>query len=162
MFIFIWALSSQCHLPCWEGWDPSDLSDMEDINEAINNKLLSLLNPRSREGDGNQGAGSLWSLWHLLQSWPLGGQHGSSWQSEITSPGGSFMGEPLGWSNFNGCWVNRFTRGCPGPLTLTWQSVMTWTIAHQPSWIVLGSAARKAGFPTHAPTPVSKNAASLT
>ena len=47
---------------------PSDLSDMDDINEAINNELLSLSNPRSGEGDGNQGGESLWSLQCLLQS----------------------------------------------------------------------------------------------
>ena len=36
----------------------SDLSDMDDINEAINNELLSLSIPWSGEGDGNQGSGS--------------------------------------------------------------------------------------------------------
>ena len=47
------AMSSLCHLPCWECWDPSDPSDMGDIDEAINNGLLSLLNLQSREGYGN-------------------------------------------------------------------------------------------------------------
>ena len=58
----MWAPSSWCHLPCWEHQDPSDLSDMDDINEAIDNELLSLSNPQSGEGDGNQGSGSLQSL----------------------------------------------------------------------------------------------------
>ena len=50
---------------------------MDDINEAIDNELPSLLNPRSREGDGNQGSGSLcasnvyWSLSPLGLAWQL-------------------------------------------------------------------------------------------
>ena len=43
------------------------------------------------------------------------------------------MGEPLGWSNLKGCWAGRLTCGHPGPLAFTWQSVMAWAIAHQPS-----------------------------
>ena len=39
------ALSSWCHLLCQECQDPSDLSDLDDIEEAIDNELLSLLNP---------------------------------------------------------------------------------------------------------------------
>ena len=49
----MWALSSQCCLPHWECWDPSDLSDLDDIKEAVDNELLSLLNHQSGEGDGN-------------------------------------------------------------------------------------------------------------
>ena len=45
--------SSWCHLPHPECWDPCDLSDMNDIEEAIDNEFLSLLNPQSGEGDGN-------------------------------------------------------------------------------------------------------------
>ena len=74
----MWAPSSQCHLPHWECWDPSHLSDMDDIDEAINNELLSLSNPQSGEGDGNQDSGSLWSIQCLLQSWPLRSHHGNS------------------------------------------------------------------------------------
>ena len=69
----MWALSSQCHLPCQECWDPSDLSDLDNIEEVINNELLSLPNPQSGDGDGNQGGGGLWSLLLLVQSWPLRG-----------------------------------------------------------------------------------------
>ena len=54
--------SSQCCLPHQECQDPSDLSDLDDIEEAVDNELLSLLKPQSREGDGNQGDESLWSL----------------------------------------------------------------------------------------------------
>ena len=49
----MWPPSSQCHLPHWECQDPSDLSDLDDIKEAINNELLLLSNPQSGEGDGN-------------------------------------------------------------------------------------------------------------
>ena len=39
------ALSSWCHLPCWEHQDLSDLSDLDDMEEAIDNELLSLSKP---------------------------------------------------------------------------------------------------------------------
>ena len=35
-----------------------------------------------------------------------------------------------------------FTHGHPGPLAFTWQSITAWAMAHLPSWIVMGSAAR--------------------
>ena len=159
-FISIWAPSSQYQLPCQEWQDPSYLSDMEDMDEAVDNELLLLLNPRSREGDGNWGGGNLWSLHCLLQFWPLGDWHGDDWLSEPPSLGVSFMGEPLGWSNLKGCWVDRFTCGFPGLLTFMWWSVMVWVIAHWP-WIVMGSAVRQAGFPIHVPTPISRNVVSL-
>ena len=47
------APSSQCHLPLLGHQDPSDLSDLDDIKEAIDNELQSLLNPWSGEGEGN-------------------------------------------------------------------------------------------------------------
>ena len=50
----MWA-SSQCRLPHLEHLDPSDQSDLDDIKDIINNELLSLSNPRSWEGEGNQG-----------------------------------------------------------------------------------------------------------
>ena len=56
------APSSQCCLPLLGCWDPSDLSDLDGIKEAVDNELWSLLNPWSREGEGNQGDGGLWSL----------------------------------------------------------------------------------------------------
>ena len=49
----MWAPSSRCCLPHQECQDPSDLSDMDDIKESINNELLSLVNPQSGEGDGS-------------------------------------------------------------------------------------------------------------
>ena len=47
------ASSSQCHLPHMECLDLSDWSDLDDIKKAINDKLWSLLNPQSGEGEGN-------------------------------------------------------------------------------------------------------------
>ena len=35
-------MSSLCHLPHQECWDPSDLSDLDDIEEAIDSELLLL------------------------------------------------------------------------------------------------------------------------
>ena len=131
------------------------------IKEAVDNELLSLLNTRSREGEGNWGDRGLCSLQHLLQSWPLGGWHGDGWWSDPPSLEASFIEEPLGQSNLKGCWAGQFTHGHPGPLTYSWWPITAWAMAHQPSWIVMGSAARKANFPTHVPAPVSKNAASL-
>ena len=49
----MWAPSSQCHLPPLGCQDPSDLSDLDNIKGAIDNELLSLSNPQSREGEGN-------------------------------------------------------------------------------------------------------------
>ena len=49
----MWAPSSQYHLPHWECQDPLDLSGLDDIEEAIDNELLLLLNPQSGEGEGN-------------------------------------------------------------------------------------------------------------
>ena len=63
-----------CCLPLQEHSDTSDLSDMDDINEAVDKELLLLSNPWSKEGDSNQCSGCLWSLWCLLWSWPLEGQ----------------------------------------------------------------------------------------
>ena len=47
----MWAYS-QCHLPCLEHLDPSDQSDLDDFKDVVDNKLLSLLNPQSGEGEG--------------------------------------------------------------------------------------------------------------
>ena len=51
----MWAPSSQCHLRHLEHLDLSDQSDLDDIEEVIDNELLSLSNPQSGEGEGNQG-----------------------------------------------------------------------------------------------------------
>ena len=56
------APSSQCHLPLLWHQDLSDLSDQDDIKEAVDNELWWLLNQQSGEGEGNQGDGGLWSL----------------------------------------------------------------------------------------------------
>ena len=54
MFIFI-HVSSQCLLPNLEHLDPSEQSDWDDIEDAMDIELLSLLNPWSGEGEGNLG-----------------------------------------------------------------------------------------------------------
>ena len=58
-FIFILALSSHCCLPHQECQDPFDLSDIDDINEAIDNELLLLSEAQSGEGDGDWHSGCL-------------------------------------------------------------------------------------------------------
>ena len=50
----MWA-SSRCHLPHLECLDLSDQSYLDDIEDIVNNELLSLLNPQLGEGEGNQG-----------------------------------------------------------------------------------------------------------
>ena len=140
--IFMWALASPNHLPHRGSKEPSDLSDSDNINEAINTELLSLSNPWSGDSDGGWGGGSPWSLLCGLWFQPLRGQWGDSWWSEVASPGVSFWRKPSCQSNLNGFEVDRFTHGCPGPLAFIQHSVMAQTISLWPSWIVKGSAAR--------------------
>ena len=45
--------SSQCCLPHLECLDPSDQSDLDDINDVVNNELLLLSKPQYGEGEGN-------------------------------------------------------------------------------------------------------------
>ena len=40
-------------MPCLEHLDPSEQSDQDDIEDAMDNKLLSLSKPQSGEGEGN-------------------------------------------------------------------------------------------------------------
>ena len=49
------CVSSQCCLPHLECLDPSEWSDLDDIEDVIDNELLSLSKPESREGEGNLG-----------------------------------------------------------------------------------------------------------
>ena len=56
------APSSLCHLPLWECQDPSDLSDLNDMDKAVDRELLFLSNLQSGEGNGKQGDRGLWSL----------------------------------------------------------------------------------------------------
>ena len=42
--------SSWCHLPNLECLDPSEWSDLDDIEDIVDNELLSLLKPCSGEG----------------------------------------------------------------------------------------------------------------
>ena len=48
-------VSSWCLLPHLEHLDPSEQSDQDDIEDAVDNELLSLLKPQSREEEGNLG-----------------------------------------------------------------------------------------------------------
>ena len=45
--------SSQCHLSCLECLDLSAESDLDDIEDVVDNELLSLSKPWSGEGEGN-------------------------------------------------------------------------------------------------------------
>ena len=74
--ILVWALVSLHHLPHQQCWEPSNLSDCDDTNEAFNTGLLLLLNLQSREGEGGWGGISLWSLLCQLWSQPLCGLWG--------------------------------------------------------------------------------------
>ena len=49
------CVSSQCHLPCLEHLDSSEQSDLDDIEDIIDNELLSLSKPWSGNGKGNLG-----------------------------------------------------------------------------------------------------------
>ena len=48
-------VSSQCHLPHLECLDPSDYSDLDNIEDIVDHELLSLSKPQFGEGEGNQG-----------------------------------------------------------------------------------------------------------
>ena len=45
--------SSQCHLPCLECLDLPDWSDLDNIEDIVNNELLLLSKPWSGEGEEN-------------------------------------------------------------------------------------------------------------
>ena len=45
--------SSRCCLPHLECLDPSEQSDLDDIEDVVHNELLLLSKPWSREGEGN-------------------------------------------------------------------------------------------------------------
>ena len=47
--------SSWCCLPHLECLDASEWSDLDDIEDIVDNKLLLLLKPQSGEGEGNLG-----------------------------------------------------------------------------------------------------------
>ena len=59
-------VSSQCLLTHLECLDPSEWSDQDDIEDAIDNELLSLSKPQSGEGEGNLGDRGHWSLCLIL------------------------------------------------------------------------------------------------
>ena len=69
-------VSSQCHLPHLEHLDLSKWSDLDDMEDIIDNQLLSLSKPCSREGKGNLGDWGLQFLHCLLHSQPLDGLQG--------------------------------------------------------------------------------------
>ena len=51
----MWAPASPYHLPYQGCLDPSDLSDSDDIKDAIDTRLLSLSNPQLGMGIGVEG-----------------------------------------------------------------------------------------------------------
>ena len=76
-------VSSWCLLFCLEHLDPSEQSDQDDIEDAIDNELLSLSKPQSGEGEGNLGDQGCWSLCLLLHPRPWEGHQGVHWSSEL-------------------------------------------------------------------------------
>ena len=70
------CVSSQCCVPHLEHLDLPEWSDLDDIEDIVDNELLSLSKPWSGEGEGNLGNWGLWSLCHLLCSQPLDGLQG--------------------------------------------------------------------------------------
>ena len=67
------CIFSRCLLPCLECLDPSEQSDWDDIEDTMDNELLSLSKPWFGEGEGNWGDQGCWSLHLLLCPWPLEG-----------------------------------------------------------------------------------------
>ena len=72
-------VSSWCLLSHLEHLDPSEQSDPDDIKDTVDNELLSLLKPRSGEGEGNLGDQGHWSLHLLLCPQPQEGHQGVHW-----------------------------------------------------------------------------------
>ena len=61
----------------------SEQSDWDDIEDAIDNELLSLSKPWLGEGEGNMGDQGHWSLNFLLCPQPWEGHRGVCWSSEL-------------------------------------------------------------------------------
>ena len=57
----------------WNVLIHTEWSDLDDTEDIVNNELLSLSKPWSREGKGNLGNWGLQSLHRLLHLWPLDG-----------------------------------------------------------------------------------------
>ena len=70
------CVSSRCHLPHLECLDLTEWSHLDDIEDVVDNKLLSLSKPHSGEGDRNLGNCGLQSLCLLLHFQPLEGWQG--------------------------------------------------------------------------------------
>ena len=117
-FIFMWV-SSWCLLPHLECPEPSEWSNRDDMEDAMEIELLSLSKPRSGEGDWNLGDCSLWSLLFLLCTQPWKGCQGVCLSSGTSCADWSPSGEALEVLNLKGCWAGRFTRGHPSPLAFT-------------------------------------------
>ena len=81
-FIFI-RISSRCLRSRLECLDPSERSKQDDIEDAMDIELLSLLKPWFGEGEGNQGDRGHWSLHLLLCPRPLEGLWGAHLSSEL-------------------------------------------------------------------------------
>ena len=53
-WIFIWPPGSLWHWPWCVCLEPTDLSDLDDTDEEVDIELLSLSNPQSGEGEGDE------------------------------------------------------------------------------------------------------------
>ena len=76
-------VSSWCLLSHLEHLDPSEQSNWDNTEDAIDIELLSLLKPWSGEGEGKLGDRGCWSLGLLLHPWPWEGQQVVLWSSEL-------------------------------------------------------------------------------
>ena len=102
-------VSSRCLLPHLKHPGPSEWSNHDDMEDAIEMELLSLLNPRSSEGDGNLGDRGLWSLLLLLHPQPWDSHRGVCLSLGTSCADWSPGGEALVVLNLKGCWAGGFT-----------------------------------------------------
>ena len=108
-FIFI-RVSSQCLLPHLECPEPSEWSNQDDMEDAMEIELLSLSKLQSGKGDGNLGGCSLCSLL-LLHPQPWKGRQGVCLFLGTSCADWSPGGEALEELNLKGCWAGRLTSG---------------------------------------------------
>ena len=163
--IFIWPPIS-----LWHWWpqclcpEPLDPTDCEDIDEAVDIELQSLLNLGSSEGEGNQGGAAhcCHCLWPL--SWPLclaglGSHPGVSHHSTAIGNFGKCGGQS-GLMKLNFSNTDRMVQGHPGPLGSMCHLVMAWEINHRPSPRFTGLALSRLCLPTQLIAPDNVHAAS--
>ena len=94
--VYFWCMSllSVVYL-VWNNLDSSGQSDLDNTEDVIDNELLLLSKPWSRESEGNLGDWGLWSLHHLLCLQPLDGLWGEGVAGTVISwyiPWGNSLG----------------------------------------------------------------------